>query len=426
MALTCISVAGDVLWLADNGSSYSGRSGPGRRVEPLRQRLFHAFGTALLVLVSWSGAAYAQHDPTAPDRKLCDLNYVNLPVHLLSKRFMWENDVGISDEDYTNGMRWERHLYPECSKNALGVFGKSAVRLHDRLSRQDFSRTTVGYAFGMNLYTPRHTEITEPILVDRPYSGWAYVSVIAAGQKGERVSKEGFGLPEIDSSVEIMVGVVGSWAQQDRVQIAFHELIEASRPMGWAHQQRGRPGVNVLYNRERHYYVRDEKVRLSWGYGGILGTVRSEANLKLALARANKSRAWQYLRTDIMFSMPNLMSSGGPTGGVDKAGGCADADYECMKNDFRDVKYWAVSLSVAPRYKAYDYFIEHESAAGKHNVDIDRGVVDVVGSFEFKRPRSQSVFAFRYVLRTQEFTSPAEHLNGNHRFLQFNWRSFFH
>lgn len=81
-------------------------------------------------------------------------------------------------------------------------------------------------------------------------------------------------------------------------------------------------------------------------------------------------------------------------------------------------------MSAVPRYKAYDYFIEHDSAAGEHRIEIDRGVGDLVTSFELKRPKSRSVFAFRYILRSQEFDSPVQELNEKHRFLQFNWQSF--
>ena len=87
---------------------------------------------------------------------------------------------------------------------------------------------------------------------------------------------------------------------------------------------------------------------------------------------------------------------------------------------------WLHARCKVPRYKAYDYFIEHDSAAGEHGIEIDRGAIDVVTSFEFKRPRSQSVFAFRYVMRSQELASPVDELNEEHRFFQFNWQSFFH
>ena len=340
---------------------------------------------------------------------------------------MWENDVGLSDEDYTNGMRWERHAYPECSRDALGPLGRGITRLHEFLSVGEFTRT-VGYGFGMNLYTPRRTNISAPILVDRPYSGWAYGSLIASGQREREIAGLGTGLPEIDSTVEIMLGALGSWARQDRVQRAFHELMESDLPMGWEHQQEGAVGFNLLYNRERHFYRRNSNVRLSLGYGGILGNVRSEVNAKLAFAYANDARAWQFVDTDTIPSAVPALAARAVQGDRDPPEDrrCREGDYQCVKGEFLSLKYWSFALSGVPRYKAYDYFIEHDSAAGEHGIEIDRGAIDVVTSFEFKRPRSQSVFAFRYVMRSQELASPVDELNEEHRFFQFNWQSFFH
>ena len=227
--------------------------------------------------------------------------HYGLPKHIYNAKFMWENDVGISDRDYTNGMKWERYLYPGCLFG-LGRVGFTAAWLHDAIPdgphKGQKTYPSLGYAIGMNFYTPGDLE--EPMLQpeDRPYSGWLYGSLISERQYTEDTSPADEPSPVAGSAkLETMLGVLGKWAQQDHVQESFHSLIDATDPQGWDNQQSGTVGFNIAYERKHYSYAGKDHVQFSYGYGANLGNVRTDVSGSLGVAFTFNPDSWAYLDT---------------------------------------------------------------------------------------------------------------------------------
>lgn len=272
------------------------------------------------LLVSASIGAEQPEKIIPPDTSdICAINFFNLPIRLYSKKFLWENDTGFSDEDYTNGMKWERNLYSECDLFRSGASGvktsiagrglDTAQKFLDQYPASDANQTLVanfGYAFGMNLYTPTDLEDPNHIAEDRPYSGWAYVSVLQ-----NRVFTPGgaaAGAPPVEKSkFEFMIGLLGEYAEQDRIQKGFHEFGDSIRPLGWDNQQEGGFGINVVYDRSWYKYLSDGNVRFEYGYGGSLGNVRTELRARIGYVYSSNIKSWNFLDGNII--SPSLITA---------------------------------------------------------------------------------------------------------------------
>lgn len=152
----------------------------------------------------------------------------------------FENDLfgSSNDRHYTHGMRYswtsDEHSLPDW-------WCRLACRLHF-LPQSGAVRTSL--AMGQSMFTPEDITVREPILDDRPYAGWLYLT-------GGFVIED---LNKVDlHTVELTLGVVGPQSYADETQIRWHRLIDSPRPNGWQHQLDNEPGLVVGYERKRRY-----------------------------------------------------------------------------------------------------------------------------------------------------------------------------
>jgi lipid A 3-O-deacylase len=132
-------------------------------------------------------------------------------------RLHLENDVGISDQNYTQGHRLE-----------LGwVLKKSQSKTRRLLAPLLFNDEQPIFAFlyGMSIYTP--TDISWPAIIrdERPYAGWHYLGAqLTARDAQERQM----------ITWELSLGLLGD-AGAGFVQGSWHKLcfIDSPRPIGW-------------------------------------------------------------------------------------------------------------------------------------------------------------------------------------------------
>ena len=145
-----------------------------------------------------------------------------------------ENDAYPSwgDDDYTNGLRFSADFARAVWWNALGG-GRQACSDEPDPNRACL-RTT--FMIGQNFYTPRNITISSVQPTERPYSAWLYAGMAGRVARDRRLT-----------SVELQVGVTGKPALGKEVQTAWHHLVNAPHPEGWANQVKPVPGfVGVI------------------------------------------------------------------------------------------------------------------------------------------------------------------------------------
>jgi hypothetical protein len=181
-------------------------------------------------------AADESLEPTHPQASpSADREYIEKSPFTLS--LFVENDTRLfkpihpSDRYYTNGVKLSLSHEPDWADrlNELVPF-KAPV---------DYTRTTAGYVFGQNIYTPEHTGLRNPDPDDRPYAGWLYGGVF-----WERIAAR-----EMDH-YEINLGTTGPAAWAEQAQNGFHDFEEVNEARGWNHQLRDEIAFDFIYYRK--------------------------------------------------------------------------------------------------------------------------------------------------------------------------------
>lgn len=151
-----------------------------------------------------------------------------------------ENDVfdfagENTDRYFTQGFK-ASYLPPESvTPRFLDVLTYGDFLLKERPDHR--VRSTIG--IGQHIYTPENLSLTQPDPRDRPYAGWAYVSLGGITYSNDRFE-----------AVELQFGLVGPSARAGDAQNAFHDLIGAARSQGWDHQLHDEVAIN-LYLEQR-------------------------------------------------------------------------------------------------------------------------------------------------------------------------------
>ncbi len=228
---------------------------------------------------------------------------------------LWENDsLGGTDKHYTNGTRFEFTL--GATVDLASTYWEPVLSVFDK---DDEIYATV--FLGQNLYTPRDITAVGLIEDDRPYAGWLY-SGVRFGALTDRESGERslFGKRAVDyRGLELSLGVVGPWAQGGEVQTWFHDLINATEPLGWDNQIHNEvvfdthflrsasfrlwetPGGPLSFDVDTFYSVRAGMVQVSGGAGmaavlGLnhkLGATPRRMSYPGPLARAQAGSDWE-------------------------------------------------------------------------------------------------------------------------------------
>ncbi|MBS0223475.1 MAG: lipid A deacylase LpxR family protein [Proteobacteria bacterium] len=197
--------------------------------------------------------------------------------------FQVENDffniVGKSDRDYTNGVRigWLSPALPGLPEGWARmltmptIFGEGPASSVTR---------RVGVSIGQNLYTPQDTETAQPILNDRPYAAWLYMSVALQSTYKRIDPQTGRSDPVRLDTLQLDLGLVGPAAGGAFVQNNFHRLINDGPANGWANQLYNEPTLDLTFER-----------RWRTGQGVVLDQPRLEYDVvpSVALSVGNAS-----------------------------------------------------------------------------------------------------------------------------------------
>ncbi|MFM9843290.1 MAG: lipid A deacylase LpxR family protein [Dongiaceae bacterium] len=135
-------------------------------------------------------------------------------------------------------------------------------------------------SFGQSFFTPSVISADPPDPHDRPYAGWLYLGASLLQDTGRRTLEH----------LELQLGVVGPAALGKQVQRQWHELADATEPLGWESQLENEPGVVLSYERKWRLYLAGDGasgIDLIPELGGSLGNVFTygEAGVMLRFGR---------------------------------------------------------------------------------------------------------------------------------------------
>ena len=167
-----------------------------------------------------------------------------------------ENDLFTgTDQNYTNGVVFTAVSHDIAGKLRVECL-PTPVRLHAELIKfmnPDFwadaensaHTQNVAVKFGQSMFTPKDFSRTDLITGDRPYAGLLYVGMSWNRRKHEPQSN----LEMLDTR-EITLGVIGPLALAEQSQNLFHDAIGAARFLGWQHQLKNEPALQLAMDRK--------------------------------------------------------------------------------------------------------------------------------------------------------------------------------
>lgn len=186
----------------------------------------------------------------------------------------FENDLFTgTDRYYTNGVKigWTSS---DLAKFSDTPYASPLMPLIDRIpfvNNPDFQKN-LAFTLGQNIYTPDDTESFEIVKGDRPYAGWLYVGL---GLVWKNAS--------VRHSLNLNIGVVGSWSLAEEAQRTVHELRGLEAPNGWDNQLHNELGVVAVYQATWRWPRHERRVGLDWEFlpqlGAAVGNVQIYANL---------------------------------------------------------------------------------------------------------------------------------------------------
>jgi lipid A 3-O-deacylase len=156
--------------------------------------------------------------------------------------FYLENDVFTgTDREYTNGMKltWiSQDLTDYCNNPHVPEWGRSVIDCLPFVNEPGFTRN-ISISVGQNMYAPEDLERTDLVPDQRPYAGIAYLAVGFHSKNSRRMD-----------TLEIDLGILGPHSYAEQVQKTWHNWIDTTEPMGWDHQLKDEPILNVFYERK--------------------------------------------------------------------------------------------------------------------------------------------------------------------------------
>lgn len=167
-----------------------------------------------------------------------------------------ENDLFTgTDQNYTNGVAFTAVSHDIAGKLRTECL-PTPVRLHAELIKfmnpgfwSDAEGPThtqnVVVKFGQSMFTPKDFSRTDLIADDRPYAGLLYVGMSWNRRKHEPQSNS-----EMLDTREITLGVIGPLSLAEQSQNLFHDAIGVDRFLGWQHQLKNEPALQLAMDRK--------------------------------------------------------------------------------------------------------------------------------------------------------------------------------
>lgn len=254
-----------------------------------------------------------------------------------------ENDIfgAGSDAHYTHGTEITYISDTYQPKWLHGLAG--GLQLYD--SGDDLR---VGVSLGQQIFTPRNLKTSSPILNDRPYAGWLYLSFgLLTDTPNERIRKL--------NKLDLVVGVVGPQSHAEEVQRWVHEITDSDTPEGWDNQLHNETTIDLQYQHE-------------WIVPLIADNVDVVPRVALTLGTSQR-----YAGTGFTFRIGNgLSADAGPPLIRPNAAG---THYFQTQKSF----YWYVFAGAHGRYVAHNIFLDGNTDGESQGVDKKHWVAEAQG-----------------------------------------------
>lgn len=275
-----------------------------------------------------------------------------------------ENDLlARTDRYYTNGIKFGGGA-------PLAMLHAPARDLLDRFAPGAGDKVRAGLFLGQNLYTPRAIGIAAAQPFDRPWAAWLYLGGVAQRAEEGRLD-----------TVEIDIGMVGPSALGRQVQTAWHELVGAPKPLGWANQIPDEPAFLVSYLHKRRYG--SDQLDVIPHAGITAGTV-------MALARVG---AMVRLGRHLSGFGPDTVEPGGAMLQGHGTGAKSAGDAE-----------WYVFAGVDQRLVAHNIFLDGTVFRDSPSVERRRHVYDLSAGVSVRVAKVR--LSFTRLRRSEEFRTP--------------------
>lgn len=207
-----------------------------------------------------------------------------------------ENDLFVdTDRNYTNGV-----AFTAVSRDIRGSLRAEClptpVRLHAELIKwlnpgfwadagHPAHSQNVVVKFGQSMYTPNDPLRTDLITDDRPYAGLLYV-----GMSWNRRSTGPHGDTERLDTREITLGVIGPGSLAEQSQNFVHDLTGADRFLGWNHQLKNEPALQMALDRKFKDYRGSGAVTPGFSVDAIRSIGLRVGNIETSAALAVEAR----------------------------------------------------------------------------------------------------------------------------------------
>lgn len=264
---------------------------------PTRQREAVRVLTLFLLLVP-TGAQAANEDTSSIHD--CKADEV---VRFRGGTARLENDLFTgTDQNYTNGVAFTAVSHDITGKLRTECL-PTPVRLHAELikfmnpgfwsdAENPEHTQNVVVKIGQSMFTPKDFSRTDLIADDRPYAGLLYVGMSWNRRKHEPQSNS-----EILDTREITLGVIGPLALAEQSQNLFHDAIGVDRFLGWQHQLKNEPALQLAMDRKFKDYR---------GTGAIMPGFSADSIRSLGLRLGNiETSATLGIEGRIGWNLPN-------------------------------------------------------------------------------------------------------------------------
>lgn len=297
-----------------------------------------------------------------------------------------ENDTfSGTDQNYTNGteLSWDfanAKTYTDIAR--LPQWAKKVASLkRDQKATETFGATI---SLGQKIFTPENKEATALILDDRPYAGWTYLSLALRENRTNRTD-----------TLEFTVGVVGPDSYAEEIQNWVHEKIGSQEALGWDNQLRNELGGIISWQRDTRILSLPDQTS-GWGadlgtsFGFSVGNVHTHglvgANLRIGYNRPAASSSPR-MRPGNTSAFPSNL------------------DDPRLASDDSGIGFF-LTMGAEGRYVARNLFIEGNTWADSHGLELENEVGDYYGGLTFVA--SKWSLSYLYTVRSEEYPGQEE------------------
>ena len=217
----------------------------------LRHLRFPVVLTLLAAVLAFAPSGWLHAADPAPALESAGgitLKGLTTPGNFGGLRIVAENDVGFSDQFYTNGVRLEYLSRESYALNPARWLAYLAAGLTGLEAYGDEPAAHYSSVFvAADSFTPRYITKADISFGDRPYASWTYLGSVFHMNDGREFL-----------TAEIQAGGMGPGTGSRVAQTAVHRNSRLSRsPNGWDHQMPSTAGVNLVTTYERRVFAAD-------------------------------------------------------------------------------------------------------------------------------------------------------------------------